>query len=175
MPLSGRTRAWLHRRSSDWPFKKNAGDWQGEWTHDFAEWLMLAELYQRYLDEDVPVPTIAELGDPVWEGIEQSTDPRAKMARQIQNEIIQRLKNGKSFLDLLLFGWVYQFWRRYKRRPTVDEMAKFMALSHGSFYRRYNRKELYQALRVACGRVAPHLPDPQGLDSAQRANIQAKK
>jgi hypothetical protein len=84
-------------------------------------------------------------------------------------------EKGKSFLDLLLVGWAYQFWRRYRRRPTVDEMANFMALSHGSFYRRYTRAEMYQALLVACGRVALHLPDPEGLDSAQRANTQAKK
>src|SRR4029453_1040678 len=51
MPLSGRTRAWLHRRSGGWPFDDNAGDWQGEWTDDFAEWLMLAQLYQRDLEE----------------------------------------------------------------------------------------------------------------------------
>jgi hypothetical protein len=188
MPLSWKTRAFLDRRSSDWPFKKNARDrrssdlgfkgakdFHGDWAPDFAEWLMLAQLYQRYLGEDLPVPTIAELGDPVWEGIEQSTDPRAKIARRIQNEIIQRLENGKSFSDLLLKGWVYQFWRRYKRRPTVAEIAEFMGLSVGAFYRRYTRAEMYKALRTACGRVAPRLPDPKGLDSVQRANIRAKK
>ena len=136
---------------------------------------MLAELFQQNLDKGLPVPTIAELGDPIWEGIEQSTDPRVKLARQIQDEIIQRLKDGKSFLDMLLLGWVYQFWRRYQRRPTVNKMAEYMGLSHGSYYRRYTRAEMYEALRVACGRVAAYIPDLKGRSPLQRVQMQARK
>jgi hypothetical protein len=97
MPLSVETRLELEKRCGDWPFDDNAGQWQGEWTDDFAEWLMLAQLYERNLGEHFPVPTIAELGDPIWEGIEQSTDPRAKMARRIQDEIMHRLETKNPF------------------------------------------------------------------------------
>src|SRR6266700_8261094 len=40
MPLSGKTRLELHKRSSDWPFKEGAGDLQGDFAPDIAEWLM---------------------------------------------------------------------------------------------------------------------------------------
>src|SRR5205823_8251129 len=114
---------------------------------------------QRRLDEDVPVPTIAELGDTLHEGvIEQLGDSKAIMARQIQDEIIERLRHGKSIADLLLLGWVYQFWHKNQHRPqkdqrcpTVAEIAKLMGLSRGSFYRRYTSADLNKAYFVASG------------------------
>ncbi|PWT84460.1 MAG: hypothetical protein C5B58_04690 [Acidobacteria bacterium] len=173
LPLSKETIRLLHRRSSDWPFRKSKRDFQGDWEPEFAEWLMLAQLFQQPLGEPLPVPTIAEQGD--WEGILESTDPRARMAREIQDEIIRRLENGESFSDLLLMGWVYQFWLKEKRRPTVSEIADFMGLSRDTFYRYYNRAQIYRNLRIACGQVEARLPDPEGLDSAQRAKLKAKK
>jgi hypothetical protein len=50
-----------------------------------------------------------------------------------------------------------------------------MGQSRDTFYRRYTRAKLFRALQVACGRVEARLPDPDGIDSAQRANIRAKK
>jgi hypothetical protein len=176
MPLSVKTRLELEKRSGDWPFDDNAGDWQGEWTDDFAEWLMLAQLYQRELEEGVPVPTIAELGDPIWEGIEQSTDPRAKMARQIQDKIIQRLENGKPLWDLIVKGWVYQFWLSNQRLPTVEEVAELMRLSRPAlYYRGYNAKRLAEDYFTATGELKRELPDLGGLGSVQRQNVAAKK
>jgi len=178
MPLSAKTRFLLNTRASDWPFKKfgKNGDFQGDWNPEFAEWLMIAQVYQQRLGEPFPVPTIAEQGDPWWEDIiEQSTDPRVRKVRKIQEEILRRIQNDESFSDLLLIGWVYQFWHENGRRPTVSEIAELMGQSRDTFYRRYTRAELYRALRVASGRVEAHLPDPEGLDSAQRANKKAKK
>jgi hypothetical protein len=176
MPLSVKTRFELEKRSGDWPFDDNAGDWQGEWTDDFAEWLMLAQLYQRDLEEGVPVPGIAELGDPVWQEIEQSTDPRAKMAKQIQNKIIQRLESGKPLWDLVVKGWVYQIWLRNERLPTVEEVAEVMELSRAAlYYRGYNAKKLAEDYLTATGELKRELPGLDGLDSTQRANLRAKK
>ena len=176
MPLSKKTRRLLQRRSSNWPFKKKGRDFQGDWEPDFAEWLTLAQLYQQRLGEPLPVPTIAEQGDPMWEEIiEECTDPRAEMAREIQEEIIRRIQNKESFSDMLLTGWVYQFWHEKKRRPTVAELAEFMGKSRDTFNRHYTLAQLYRALRVACGRVETRMADPEGLDAVQRANRKAKK
>jgi hypothetical protein len=162
-------------RSGDWPFDDNAGDWQGEWTEDFAEWLMLAQLYQRDLEEGVPVPTIAELGDPICEEIEQSTDSRGKAAKRIQDEIVRRLETGKSLWDLVVKGWVYQFWLRNQRLPTVEEVAELMGLSRPAlYYRGYNAKRLAEDYLTATGELKRELPGLDGLDSTQRANVRAK-
>jgi hypothetical protein len=179
MPLSGKTRILLNSRSGEWPFKKNAEDFEGDWDHDFAEWLLLAQLYECALDERVPVPYLAEQWDSIAQDLteeaEQADPERASKARRIQDEIIRRLQAGKSFSDLLLIGWVYQFWLKNQRGPTVGEIADFMGLSRQAFYRRYTRADLYRALRVARGHVKARLPDPGGLDSVQKANLKAKK
>jgi hypothetical protein len=176
MPLSWKTRAWLHRRSKDWPFQKNAGDWQGDFTAEFAEWLMLAELYQSRLDEDVPVPTIAELGDPIWEGIEESTDPRAKQARKIQDEIMRRVQNNQSMSDLLTKGWVFQFWLKNQRLPNIADVGELMRLSRPTLYRRgYNARKRNEDYLIAAGELKRDLLGPDGLDPVQRQNLEAKK
>jgi hypothetical protein len=176
MPLSVKTRHWLETRSDGCPFDDNVGDFRRKFAPEFAEWLMLAQLYEQRLDQDFPVPTIAELGDTLRDGkIADTSDQRAIKARQIQDEIMQRLEAGKPFSDLILMGLVYQFWHEKKRRPTVAEIAELMGLSRPAFYRRHTRAELYRALRVACGRVEAHLPDPDGLDAVQKANRKAKK
>src|SRR5260370_29163500 len=63
MPLSVKTRYQLDKRSTDWPFEDSGEDFQGDWNPEMAEWLMLAQLYQQRLEDDFPVPTIAELAD----------------------------------------------------------------------------------------------------------------
>jgi hypothetical protein len=164
-----------NRRSSDLSFK-NVSDLQGEWVPDLVEWLMLAQLYQCRLEDDLPVPTIAELGDPVWEGIEQSTDPRAKMARRIQDEIMQRLETKKSFWDMLVLGWVFQLSLENQCLPTVEEVAERVWLSRPSLYRKKCSAEaIAKAYEVAIGELRRDLPGSDQLDLAQRANRKAKK
>jgi hypothetical protein len=175
MPLSVKTRYALEKRSADWPFDDSAKDFQGDWNPEIAEWLMLAQVYRRRFEEDFPVPTIAELADTLDADRIDSNDPRASAARKIQNEIMRRLEHGESFSDLLLRGWVYQFWHNYRRRPTVAEIAELMGLSPPAFYRRYTRAQLYRALRVACGRVEAQSPAPDGVSPVQRANRKAMK
>jgi hypothetical protein len=174
MPLSGRTRAWLHRRCSDWPFEKGEGNMQAAgWTSEIAERLMIAEWYQRCLDEPGrSMPPITALEDPFCgEVFEQSMDPMVLTARAIHDQIMQRIQNQEHISDLLLRGWVCHFWREERRRPTVGEIADRMGLSKTAWYRRYKRKDLYQAWRD----VESSLPDPKLLESVQRANNKAKK
>jgi hypothetical protein len=174
MPLSSRTRYELEKRRDDWQFQSGAGDLQGDFAPDLAEALVLAQLYQRDLDEDLPVQTIAEFGDPVWYGA-QPTDAKACAARKIQDLIMQRMQNGKSVSDLLLTGWVYQFWHKNQRRPTVAEIAELMGLSRGGFYRRYTSADLNKNYLVVSGESERVLPDIDGLNAVERANRKAKK
>ena len=176
LPLSGKTVAMLHRRSSDWPFEKGKVDLQGEWAPDVAEHLMIAEWYQRCLDRGISMPPITELEDPFCDDtFEESTDPIVLKAREIHDQIMQRIQNKKYISDLLLRGYICDFWRKNQRRPTVARIAQWMGLSKTAWYRRYKRNELYEAWRDVCGRVQPHLPDPAGLDSVQKQNRKAKK
>ena len=176
MPLLAKTCHWLDTHSNGCPFDDTVKDFRRKFAPEFAEYLMLAQLFQQRLDQDFPVPTIAEFGDILRAGqIKDPSNPMAIQARQIQDEIMQRLEAGKPFSDLILMGLVYQFWHEKKRRPTVAEIAELMGLSRPAFYRRHTRAELYRALRVACGRVEARLPDPDGLDAVQKANRKAKK
>jgi hypothetical protein len=176
IPLSAKTVLELEKRRADWPFEKGAGDLQGDFTTEFVEWLMLAELYQCRLDEHLPIPTIAELGDPLWEGIEQSTDPKAKKARKIQDEIMRRVQNKEPVSDLLPTGWVYQFWLSNQRLPTVEDVAELMTLSRPALYRRgYNAKNRDEDYLTATAERKRDLPAPDGLDPVQRQNLKAKK
>jgi hypothetical protein len=118
------------------------------------------------------MPPIAELEDPYCgEEIESSTDPLVLKAREIHDQIMQRVQNKEYISDLLLRGWVCYFWRENRRRPTVSEIADRMGLSKTAWYRRYKRKDLYRAWRD----VESQLPDPEWLDSGQRANWKGKK
>jgi Helix-turn-helix domain len=172
LPLSGKTVAMLHRRSRDWPFENGKGDMQGNWAPDIAEHLMIAEWYQKCLDKGIAMPPIAELEDPFCdEEFEQTTDPMVLKAREIHDKIMERVQKKESVSDLLLTAYVSQFCRKMQRRPTVAEIAELMGLSKTAWYRRYKRKDLYQAWRD----VESHPPDPEWLGSAQRANRKAKK
>ncbi len=170
MPLSGKTRYELEKRHDDSPL--HGDDRLAAFAPDLAEWLLLAQLFQLPLDQNVPAPTIAEWGDPLWEGV---VDENLDRARKIQEEIIRRLVAGESFSDLMLLGWVYQFWLENQRCPTVTEIAERMGLSRQAFYRRHSRAELYRAYLIASGRVGTYLPDPEGLDEVELANRKAKK
>jgi hypothetical protein len=178
MPLSGKTRDLLHRRSSDWPFEKGKGDMQGNWDPELAESLLLAQLYQRDLDEGVPVPALAELADLLQQGLleEEPTDENERMARRIQEKIIQTLETGKPFWNLLVLGWVYQLSRKNQRLPTVEEVAERMRLSRPALYRRKcSAKAIAKAYQVAIGELRRGLPGADELDSPQTANRKAKK
>jgi hypothetical protein len=174
--LSAKTVLELEKRRRDWPYGEGAGDLQGDFTTDFVEWLALAELYQCPLDEHLPIPTIAELGDPMWEGIEQSTDPKAKVAREIQDEIMRKVQNKEPVSDLLPRGWIYQFWLSNQRLPSVGDVADLMRLSRPALYRRgYNKKKRNEDYLSATGELKRELPDPGGLDPVQKQSILAKK
>jgi Helix-turn-helix domain len=174
MPLSVNTRYELEKRQPDWPFKGKIGGLEGDWAPDLAEWLMLALVYQADIRDPIPVPYLAELPD--FPHHEESTDdPKESAARKIQDEIIQRLKTGKPFNDFLLIGWVYQYSRQGKDRPTVADIADFMGISRGFYYRQYTSQQLHKAYQIATGEFKRDLPDPRGLESVQRANRNAKK
>jgi hypothetical protein len=178
IPLSVKTRLELEKRRSVWPFEEGAGDLQGNWAPELAESLLLAQLYQRDIDEGVPVPALAELADLLQEGLieEEPTDENERRARQIQDEIIRRLENGKPFWDMLVFGWVYQFSRRNQRCPTVEEVADLMGLSRPAVYRRNcDADTINEAYLIAIREFKRDLRDPTGLDSVQRQNRKAKK
>ena len=174
MPLSVKTRYQLEKRRDDWFFDQRAGDFQGDFAADFAEWLMLAQLYQRRLDEHLPVPAIAELGDALCNGrIDQTR--KGKIARRIQGLIIARLERKETFSDLVLLGWVYQFWRKEKRPPTAREAAQLLGLSRDTFYRRYTGAALRKACFDVSGESRRDLPDLDGLDPVKRANLKSRK
>ena len=150
----------------------------GEWDPDFAEWLMLAQVYEVDFFEAIPVPYLAELGDPLCDDLIKPHDGgggKDATAIRIQKLIIQRLTTGESFSDLLLIGWVCQFWRKNECEPTVTQIAKLMGLSRGAFYRRHTAHELHTAYLTASGKSTQGLPDPDGLDPVQKANLRSRK
>ena len=135
----------------------------GDWSLDVAERLMLYEWYQVCLDEGISMPPIAELEDPYCgDEIEASTDPLELKAREIHDQIMQRVQKKESVSDLILTAWVCEFWRKMQRRPTVAEIAEWMGLSKTAWYRRYARKDLYKAILVARGLVAPYQTQGRG-------------
>jgi hypothetical protein len=176
MPLSGKTRLEFEKLCGDWAFEEGAGDLQGNWDYDFAEWLVLAQLYQVDVDAAVPVATLAELGDHLDEGlIKEPTDENAKGAAKIQDEICKRFKERKPVWDMLVLGWVYEFSRRNRRCPTAKEVADLMRLSRPALYRRScNADKINDAYLIAIREFRRELPDPSGLDSVQKQNKEAK-
>ena len=167
----------MEKRRDDWPFKGvKLGEIRGDFEEEFAELLTLAQLFRMDIRKRAPVLYLAELGDDsLPESIKQPVGKKEKLARLIQDRISKRLNTGKSFSDMLLIGWVYQFWRKHKRKPTVTEIAKLMRISRDTFYRRYTAQKLHEAYYTASGESKRDLPDPDGLDSVQRANWKAKK
>lgn len=176
-PLSWRTLVFLAKRLGEWPFKNTADDGPLADDYQWAEWLLLAQLYQHGLLEELPVPTLADADDV----IAQPGDETAKKARQIQEEIIRRLKKKEPFWDLLLIGWMYQWVYQSSQEdrgwPMVSRFAKFMGLTRAAFYRRYptGRKAIKWAYYLVNYDAKPEPPDPDGLDSVQRANRGVKK
>jgi hypothetical protein len=176
-PLSWKTRVFLAKRRGEWPFKNMKGHESIVDDYQWAEWLMLAQLYQQGLLEDLPVPTLADAD----EVIAEPGDERAKTARWIQEEIIRRLKNKEPFWDLLLKGWMYQWVNHCSqenpRRPTVTQFAEFMKLTRPAFYRRYPnaKQEIADAYKLAGGKPQEELPHPDWEDPVLRQNLKAKK
>jgi hypothetical protein len=76
---------------------------------------------------------------------------------------------------MILWGSVYQFWRKHKRPPTVGEIAEEMRLSRSTCYWRYTPQDFHKAVLIASGEVKRDLPDLRGLDSTQRASLAAEK
>jgi hypothetical protein len=173
-PLSIKTRDALEKRSADWPFKGKVRKLKDVFADDFAEWLMLAQVYQKDIGKRAPIPYLGEPDD-LFQFSQQRFGKKEKAARKIQELIIERLHARKPLHDLLLKGWVYQFWRKNKRCPTVAEITQLMGISRDTFYRRHSRQELDEAYFAASGESKRDLPDPDGLDPVQRANRNAKK
>jgi hypothetical protein len=95
MPLSMPTRLWLEKQRYDWPFKgknliETGKDFIRVFAPERAEWYALAHLYQCSLNDDIPVPYIAEFPD-FPDFVENPPDEKAKMARKIQDEIIKHI------------------------------------------------------------------------------------
>lgn len=187
MPLSMETRLWLDKRRYDWPFKgknvvKTGKDFMRVFEPERAEWNALARLYERPINEDIPVPYTWEFGDFGENGLPEPRDPKARIARDIQNEIMRRVRENEPLADVVLIGevfqWIEKFSRVDRRCPTVTQMAKFLGVSRQQFYRLYPnpRRKIENAYFVVCGRQSKsELPDLNGLDSVQRANRKAKK
>jgi hypothetical protein len=175
MPLSIKTRYELEKRSADWPFKGKARKLKDVFADDFAEWLMLAQVYQKDIRKRAPIPYLGEPDD-LFQFSQQCFGKKEKAARRIQELIIERLHSRKPLHDLLLKGWVYQFWRKNKRCPTVDEIAGLMGISRDTFYRHgHTRQEIERAYLTASGESKRDLPDPDGFNPVQRANRKARK
>lgn len=177
-PLSWKTRVFLAKRRGEWPFKDAVDDGRLADDYQWAEWLLLAQLYQQGLLEELPVPTLADAD----EVIAEPGDEKAKEARRIQEMIIQRLKNKEPFWDLLLIGWMYQWVSHCSQEdpscPTATMFAQFMGLTRPAFYRRYPNAEqdIAKAYEIATTkRSKPELIDPNGLDPVLKQNLEAKK
>jgi hypothetical protein len=140
---------------------------QGNWTPDIVERLMLAGWYHACVAAGASMPPISELEDPYCgDEIEPSTDPLVLQAREIHDQIMERFRDRKYIRFLLLTAEVSKFWRKKHRRPTVAEIAKWMGLSKTAWYRRYKRKDLYDAILVARGQAAPY--QIQGRNAKKR-------
>jgi hypothetical protein len=154
-PLSGQTRLFLEKLRGEWPFD-GSSEVEGEFESDMARWLMEARLYEKNLDECFPVPELADL-------------PAGKraVAAQIQSLIWQRMKNRESVSDLLLLGWVYQFWLNSERCPMVAEIAKLMGISRSDFYRKgHTFAEIRNAYHWVCESIRIDLPGRDVADFA---------
>jgi len=187
MPLSMQTCLWLDKRRYDWPFKgknaiKKGKDFMRVFEPERAEWNALAKLYGRSVHEDVPVPYIAEFGDFGETGLPEPRDQKARIAREIQNEITRRVRNNESVSHGILIGEVYQWVEKFssedRRSPTVTQLAKFLGISRQRFYRLYPkpRTAIEKAYFFVYGHQSKReLADPHGRDPVLKQSIKAKK
>src|SRR5207244_345898 len=96
-PLGSKTLVFLAKRRGEWPFKgknvvKTLGkDWASVFEAERAEWYALAFIYQCALNEDIPVPYIAEFPD-FPELAANPADRKAQIARMFQGEIMQMVE-----------------------------------------------------------------------------------
>jgi len=178
MPLAWKTLVFLAKRRGEWRINNTADDEPLTDDYQWAEWLLLAQLYQQGLSEELPVPTLADAD----EVIAQPGDEKAKKARQIQEEIIRRLKKNEPFWDLLLIGWMYQWVYHCSQEdpscPTATMFAQFMRLSGPAFYRHYPNasQEIAKAYELVTTKQAKvELPDPGGREPGLKQSVKAKK
>lgn len=187
-PLSMITRLRLEMRRKDWPFRgmdviKTGKDFMRVFEPERAEWLMLARVYERSINEDVPVPYSAEFGDYPEPGLlENPPDEKAKIAKEFQDEIVRRVENKEPVSDMILIGevyqWIYKFSPVDLDCPTARQMAGFMRISRQAFYRLYPnaRKKIEKAYFILFGHQSKReLVDLYGRDAVLKQNIKAKK
>jgi hypothetical protein len=86
------------------------------------------------------------------------------------------VQKGRSLGGAILLCLVYQFRRKEKRCPRVAEIAGLMGISRDTFNRRgHTKQEIKLAYLSASDESTWDPPDPQGIDSVQRANWKARK
>jgi hypothetical protein len=191
LPYSVKTRLRLLKLQGDWP--SGGREAEGEIESDWAEMLVLAQLCGMGLDEFIAAPflpgvieppqdecvSIAHNSNQIDEPIRQDPDEMKKReaANRIRSLIWERLRSGASFDDLIIIGLVYQVWlTNISRRPTITEIARLMGISRGTFYRHgHTNQEIACAYLAASNESRRDLPDPDGLDPVQRANIRARR
>jgi hypothetical protein len=134
-PLSRQTRGFLQMKAfqAEWPWigkKEAVGEFDDS---DTAQSLMEAILWGN--DECIPPYDEVDVG-PV----------KSAALVRIQSLIWEKIKNQESLSSLILSGWVYQFWLKHQREPTVPEVAELMHISRSEFYRRrHNLEEIRKA------------------------------
>ncbi len=190
LPLSVKTRFRLLKLLGDWP--SGGRDAEGEFEADSAENLLPSQLCQMDEDDFIAKPFLPGIKEPseqecvfVAHASNCTAEPNKKdseimrkreMASRIRSKIYKKVASGASLNPLILIGEVYQFWRKNLRSPKVTEIAKQMRISRGTFYRRFTPEGLNMAYLVASGEVGRRvLPDLDGLNPVQRANIRARR
>jgi hypothetical protein len=186
MPLSPQTRLFLAARSKKWPFGRRDEEDEGELESEWAKSLLLAHFYELDINEPLPTSYLAAIEHRSYRRLPKTRAIRGAMsawarALTIENEVNHRMMTGQSLRALILVGSVYQLWRRNPRRPpTVTEVSKMMRISRGAFYRLYSGRTVANEIEDAYftaskERSSARPPPPDGLDSVQRANRNAKK
>ena len=168
LPLSARTKEFLHRVKGEWPFD-GSKPFEGEFESDVAGWLMDAQLYKKDWQECSPAPDLADLRPSKREAaakihaeISKRLNDKAKavLAAHGPDAPDHLLDTKALFSDMHLFGFVYQVWLKSEDYPTVEEIAGLMCISRTEFYRLgHTAKHILQAYAV-CERIRtePDLP-----------------
>jgi hypothetical protein len=129
-PLSQKTRGFLQMQGLlAWI---GNGEAVGEFDDDseMAEWLLEHIVYGKPVGESIPPDDEVDVG-PV---------NRAAMAR-IRGLIREKIKKHESLSSLILRGYVYQFWLKHQREPSVSDVVELMHISWTEFYRRLHSLE----------------------------------